>query len=100
MFSPSRGHDEWGTVHRESQLYNTYGKTLSGKFCESVGLQEDNFPVRLYELDKEELTNGLMLEIAIWAKTKANKHFKKPSLICITFVVKMLEEICQEHYVN
>ena len=99
MFSPSPGHDMSEVSSIEKPCY-TYGKTLSGKFCESVGLQEDNFPVRLYELDKEELTNGLMLEIAIWAKTKANKHFKKPSLICITFVVKMLEEICQEHYVN
>ena len=55
----------------------TYGKTLVGKFCESVGLQEDNFPVRLYELDKEELSNGLIREITVWAKTKANKRAGK-----------------------
>ena len=59
---------------------------LSGKFCESVGLREDNFPVRLYELDKEELTNGLLLEIAIWAKTKSNKRAGKWKTLQSTIV--------------
>ena len=50
---------------------------LKGKFCESVGLREDNFPARLYELDKEKLTNGLIREITMWARRTVNQRAGK-----------------------
>ena len=55
----------------------TESKMLSGKFCESVGLQKENLPAKPYELDREELTNGLICKITIWANTKANKQSGK-----------------------
>ena len=42
--------------------------TIPGEYCGQYALDENNFLTKLKELNRDQLTNGLINELALWSK--------------------------------
>ena len=58
--------------------------TIPGEYCGQYTLDENNFLTKLKELNRDQLTNGLINELALWSKK--NKQHWQPfmrTIICL-----------------
>ncbi|XP_072014124.1 selenocysteine lyase-like [Amphiura filiformis] len=59
---------------------------LSGEYCQKAAMTDQNFAIRLHELDKNDITNGLVIELDMWSRTKNGKDKRK--FLMNTFITK------------